>query len=519
MDLPRLIEALTDPAAWPSPPRQPVEIHQTHLSVVFLVEEYAWKLKKPVRLDFVDYSTPAARLRDCEQEVQLNSRLAPGVYQGVVPIVQQGQQVRAGGEGTVIDWLVQMVRLPDEALLKVRLEREEVHPEVLDQLALRLADFHAGAERSERIASFGRFEIVAGNARGTLSPLGNGAVWPPPLRARLESALEAALEKMRPVIEGRAARGIPCDTHGDLRLEHVYLFPDRPPPENLVIIDCISFNERFRFSDPMADVAFLVMELLAAGRPDLAESFRTDYVRAAGDAEGAAVLPFYTAYRALVRSRVEALASHEAEIPPEEQARARARSRQMGLLALAELEQTIDKPCLVLVAGLPGSGKTTLANALAARAGLHLIRTDVVRKELAAGHPREDLYTPEWDDRTYAAVLERAHQKIVEGGRVLIDANFRQDRRRQTFLEAARDWGVPAQLLICRASPEVVRRRLLHRTGDASDADWIVYQQVARTWEPLGTVASRFAGEIDADGTPDETLLQAVELLEEAELL
>jgi aminoglycoside phosphotransferase family enzyme/predicted kinase len=519
MDLPQLIEALTDPFAWPSPPRQFVEVRQTHQSVVFLAGEHAWKLKKPARLDFMDFTMLPAREQDCHEEVRLNSRLAPGIYQGVVPVCRWGDLVRVGGQGTVLDWLVQMVRLPDAAALKPRLERDEVSAEVLDRLAVRLADFHAGAARGERISSFGRFEVVAANARGTLSPLGNGLAWPPPLRTRLEHALEVALQQMRPVIESRAARGIPCDTHGDLRLDHVYLFPDRPPPADLVVLDCITCNEGFRFSDPMADVAVLVMDLLAAGRPDLADSFRTDYVRASGDGEGAAVLPFYTAYRALMRSREEALAAQQPEIPPEEQARAQARSRRLGLLALAELEPPADKPCLILLAGLPGSGKSTLANALASRASLQVARSDVVRKELTRELPRKDLYSPEWTERTYAACLERAHQLVVEGGRVLIDANFRQDAQRQSFLEAARDWGVPALLLICRASPEVVRRRLTLRTGDASDADWVVYQQLARTWEPLGTVASRFAWEIDAGGSPEETLQQAVQVLEEAELV
>jgi predicted kinase len=346
------------------------------------------------------------------------------------------------------------------------------------------------------------------------------------VRDRLRALTERSLARLRPVIEGRAARGVPRDTHGDLHLDHVYLFPDRPPPGNLVIIDCIEFNERFRFADPVADMAFLVMDLLFHGRRDLAGAFAEAYFQTAGDAEGAALLPFYTAYRAAVRGKVEGLEAAEAEVPAAERAAARVRARAHWLLALGELKEPGQRPCLVLVGGLPGTGKSTLALGLARQAGFQVIRSDLVRKELAglaATAPArfpfgEGIYTREWTDRTYAECLRRAERLLGEGQRVLVDASFAREDQRRTFLDLGARLAVPAVLLVCRAETGVVRRRLGARRGDASDADWSIHERAAERWEELGPTTRLAHREIPTGGTPEEALAHAVGVLCELSL-
>jgi aminoglycoside phosphotransferase family enzyme/predicted kinase len=528
MDLSRLIEAMSDPGAYPDAPG-PVAVHQTHISVVFLAGRHAYKIKKPVDLGFLDFTTLEKRRHFCAEEVRLNRRLAPSVYQAVVPVTAAGPSVHLAGDGPVVEWAVQMTRLPAEATLERRLQRGEVAPERLEALARRLADFHASARSDAPVAEQGRFAVVAGNARENFAqarPL-IGTTLSAAVFDRLQALTEAALAEHRPLIEARARRGVPRDTHGDLHLDHVYLFPEKPPPEDLVIVDCIEFNERFRFADPVADMAFLVMDLRFHGRRDLAMSFADAYFTAAGDGEGRALLPFYTAYRAAVRGKVEGFELGEREIPAAERDAARQRARAHWLLALGELEEPGKRPGLVLVGGLPGSGKSTLARGLAERAGFDVLRSDVIRKELAGHSPtepatadvREGLYRPEWTERTYAECLARAERLLFEGRRALVDASFREGRQRRAFLEAAGRWGVPAVFLLCHAAPEVVRQRLAGRRGDASDADATVYTWAAERWEEPGEVTRPFVRRVATDGDGEQALGQAWAALREIRLV
>jgi aminoglycoside phosphotransferase family enzyme/predicted kinase len=520
MDLAQLIAALSQPAAFPEPTTA-VEVCQTHISVVFLTDGLAYKLKKPVRLGFLDFSTLPKRRHFCEEEVRLNRRLAPHVYLGVVPVTRAQGMVGFDGEGEVIDWAVRMRRLPADATLERRLAGRTVGSDALTALARRLAGFHQGADRSAHISEFGQFEVVARNARENFeqAAVHLGTALSAAVFARLSDLTEGALERLRPLIEARAARGVPCDTHGDLHLDHVYLFPERPPPEDLVIVDCIEFNERFRFADPVADVAFLVMDLAYHGRRDLARAFAEAYLRAAGDEEGRALLPFYTAYRAAVRAKVEGFKQAEPEIPPAGRAQALASARAHWLVALGELEEPGERPCLVLVAGLPGSGKSTLARGLQERHGFTIIRSDAVRKELAPALPRTELYAPEWSDQTYAECLRRAEAVLFEGGRVLIDANFREEGRRMLFLDMAARWGVPVLLLVCQVGDEVARARLHARRGDVSDADWPTYLELRSAWEGPGPGTQRLVRLISSDGAAEETLARAERVLSEAGLV
>jgi aminoglycoside phosphotransferase family enzyme/predicted kinase len=519
VELERLIADLSRPEAYPFPVEH-VAVRQTHASVVFLAGSFAYKVKKPVDLGFLDFRDLARRQFFCAEEVRLNRRLAQSVYLGVVPVVER-EGLRVEGPGSPVEWAVKMVRLPEEATLLARLSRDEVSAADVEELARRVAAFHAAQPGGPALAAAGRFEVVAANARDnlTLSAAPIGPALSPQVRDALAARFEEELARLRPLIEARAEAGLIRDTHGDLRLDHVYLFPGRAPPEDVVIVDCVEFNERFRLADPVADMAFLVMGLLGEGRPDLADALARAYIEASRDREGEVLLPFYTAYRAAVRAKVDGLKAREPEVPAEERAAALLRARGRWLLALGQLEAPARRPCLVLLAGLPGAGKSTLARALGERAGLTVVRSDVVRKEMAGPAPGEDIYTPEWTDRAYAECLAQAGRAVFAAGRALVDANFREEQRRKDFLAAARAWGVPGLVLLCRARPEVVRERLARRAGDASDADWGRYLELAREWEEPGEQVRRACYEIDCNGTPEEALAQALAALARAELV
>jgi aminoglycoside phosphotransferase family enzyme/predicted kinase len=518
-----LIEALTKPAAYPDPASN-IQVRQTHISIVFLAGAYAYKIKKPVTFGFVDFSTLERRRHFCDEEVRLNRRLAPDVYLGVVPISREGSSVRVGGPGEVIEWAVKMRRLPEEATFHERLQRDELDSGLVERFARRLADFHRASAGAPVPADLGRFATIAGNIRGVFSQASGqiGTTVSRPVFERLRTLTEQALAQWAPLIEGRASRGMTRDAHGDLHLDHIYWFPEHRPPGDLVIVDCIEFNDRFRFIDPVADMAFAYMDFLFHVRADLANVFAEEYFRASGDKEGRALLPLYTAYRAAVRGSVEGLHCAEAEIAEQEKTVKLEQARRHWLLALAALEEPQRRPCLVLVGGLPGTGKSTLAQGLAVRAGFAWIRSDEVRKELAdlpIGQPvppesQPDLYNPGHTERTYRTCLHRAQERLFEGKRVLVDATFREERQRRAFLDAARAWGVPALLLLCRADLETVRARLASRRGDASDADWAVYLQLRERWEKP-EASCRYIRELPAGADAAATLDAALHALQE----
>jgi aminoglycoside phosphotransferase family enzyme/predicted kinase len=560
MELANLIEFLSESKAY-SFPVDSVEVRHTHISVVFLAGPFAYKIKKPVNLGFLDFSTLEKRRHFCAEEVRLNRRLAPDVYLGVVPLSQVGQGVQMEGQGEAIEWAVKMKRLPEEATLQKRLLRGQVDAGLLTALADKVASFHAQAEAGEHISAFGRFDVVARNARENFDQVVPqvGITISREIFERLRTLTEEALARLRPLIKSRAQRGVPRDTHGDMHLDHVYLLddtfrvarpesskggvgrgqapfsapadpmmpkkvPDPLAPPELVIIDCIEFNERFRFADPVADMAFLVMDLLFHKRNDLAQKFADEYFRAAQDEEGRALLPFYVAYRAAVRGKVEGFELLEKEIPQEERTGALAKARAHWLLALRELETPSQKPCLVLVGGLPGAGKSTLAQGLADQAGFRLIRSDLVRKELAKISPTdsapsafgEGIYSPEWTTRTYAECLHRAEILLFQGRRVIVDASFSQEKNRQTFVQAAQRLGVPVLFLLCQADPEIVRQRLESRKGDASDADWSIYQKAKERWEEIGPSTREVFHGVPTALTKEQAIAKALELLEDS---
>jgi uncharacterized protein len=500
MTLEALLAALADPAAYPRPAA--VEIRQTHLSAVFLVGDTVYKVRKPVNLGFVDFTTLDKRKLDCDEEVRLNRRLAPRVYRGVVPITVHDGRVTVGGPGEPIEWAVEMVRLPDDATLKQRIARDEVTVPQIEALARRLAEFHKSAARGDHVSRFGRFDVVAGNARENFTQTAGhvGVTVRQPVYDRVRELTEGALADLRPPIESRAERGAPCDTHGDLHLSHVYLFPDRPPPDDLVIIDCIEFAERFRFADPVADIAFLVMDLQFHGRRDLATACADAYFAASGDEEGRKLLQFYVAYRAVVRAKVEGIKALGPEVGEGDKLVARVTAEVHWRLALGTLEVPLHRSALVLVGGLPGTGKSTLARGLAQAANFTLIRSDELRKELA-GIPitqiGDGIYTREWTRRAYEECYLRAFPIVEANGRVIVDATFHSKGERFVFLVKARFLAVPAVFFLCQTDPELVRQRLRTRQGDASDANERVYDELAAQWQPDHWSLARHTVEID----------------------
>ncbi len=514
---PDIIGALSKPATW-GPDIADVRVIHTHGSIVFLVGDAVYKLKRAVDLGFLDYSTLDRRGAMCRAEVALNRRLAPDIYVGVVPITARGDGVEIGGDGPVLEWAVHMKRLPDDASWAAMVERGDLGVRHAQVVATRLAQFHREARRSPEIAAWGAFEPMAAACRDNIAALRSSPTVVAELVARLDDATEHALQDCRGLIERRAAAGVPCEFHGDLRLEHVYDLGRDPGgaarPEDLRIIDCIEFSDALRHGDPVADVAFLVMDLRMHGAWSLAGALVDAWVEASGDADARTLMPLMCSYRSAVRAKVRAIQATDDGLSVDEREHARSLARGHLVHACAELASPESRPCLVLVGGLPGTGKSHLAADLEQRAGLQWIRADAVRKELAGLDPNASgrdtieggIYTHAWNDRTYGECLARADAIIERGGRAIVDASFKEERRRLQFIDCARRLGVPVRMLCCTASPDAIRRRLAERTDDPSDADWTIYEHAMRTWDPYGTATEAVVTEIDTEGPHAQTV-------------
>ena len=528
MNLPDLIAQLRRPESYPHSPDN-VEVHQTHISVVFLAGDRAYKTKKPVDFGFVDYSTLRRRKHFCRREVDLNRRLAPGVYRGIVPITGDPDTgLMVDGDGTVREWAVQMERLPPEANLESRLannrEGEAIRSR-LTRVAHRLADFYADASTGPEIAEYASSEAVSTNMLDNFDDSREqvGTCVSESVFERFEALTRSELKRLGDRIADRSRSGVIRDTHGDLRLEHVYFLDDGQETERLSIIDCVEFNDAFRYADPIADIAFLAMDLEAHGYRKLSDEFVATFLQAAQEDQSTELVDLYVAYRAAVRAKVSGLKALEEEVDDADRDEARSKARRHWMVGLGRLESARRRPALILVGGLPGTGKSTLASGLADAGDFCVVDTDVVRKELAGLKPGESakadigdgIYSPEWSERTYETCLKRAKERLFEGGRVIVDASFHGADRRTRFFERAVEWGVPCRLLVCDAAEEVVVDRLEAREGDPSDAGVEVYRSMRQSWEPLDRFERERSARVRTDQPPEVSVESAVGRLQD----
>lgn len=429
MNAEHLLAALADPACYPHAPAT-VRLVQTHLSIVCLVDELVYKLKKAVTLPFVDFAPLTARRTACRDEVRLNRRACPDVYLGTAALRRRAdgglQFAQLGDDGGPddVDCAVVMRRLPQERMLDELLRAHTATSDEIEALAVHVAAFHARCEvlppaDGERLvddllhfatANFSEIAAIAGHGQ------------PPLLLAALQRAHERAFATLASRLHARARRSLCLDGHGDLHARNVCM---TVPP---ALYDCIEFEPRFRRGDQALDVAFLVMDLRYRGANDLAAAFASAYANSRGDAELSALLPTLCAYRAMVRAKVALFAAREADLPAADRDGARHSARHHLELAAALQVEALEPRWLVLC-GPPASGKSQLAQALTDLAGWPIHATDVVRKQLAGVAPTEraraEHYTDAFSLRTYEELLARAAVATRAGARVvLLDGNF-----------------------------------------------------------------------------------------------
>jgi uncharacterized protein len=489
--LPAHIEALLSPSAYPYPVER-VDLVQTHISYVFLAGEFVYKVKKPVDMGFLDYSTLEKRRFYCQEEVRLNRRLCPEAYLGVVTINASDGTIRLeGAHGEVVEYAVKMKRLPQERMMERLLDEGVVTGEMLERLTGILASFHNEAETNEFIESFGGLKSISTNWQENFEqtePYIERTISRQQWEA-VRAYVDRFLAEETWLLATRIQDGRIRDCHGDLRSNAV-CFED-----GICVFDCIEFNERFRYADVASDVAFLAMDVDFRGRPALSDEMVGLYLAQSLDSTLPLVLHFYKCYRAFVRGKVDGFQLDQPEIPHDQrEAAANAAKRYFDLAERYASRPA--PPVLIAMVGVTGSGKSYLAHALASRLGAVVISSDVTRKKLAGLDPKQPqaepidlgIYAPEMTARTYNEMLRQAAPFLARGKAVILDASYLRREMRDGARDLAKQADVRFLGVECLAGESLVAERLQRRRSavwSPSDGRWEVYQAQLERAEPL----------------------------------
>ncbi len=503
-DTPPLIRALLQPQAYDHPVDE-LHLLETHISWVILTGPFAYKLKKPIKLEFLDFSTLETRHFYCQEELRLNRRLAPKLYVSVVDITGSTAAPHVAGIGLPIEYAVKLREFPQESLLSNAIDRGELHCEHIDRLAAEVADFHRRIDAAE-----------------VNSPFGTPASVVQPVRENFEELLEADLDaehvqRINALIEWserqfvalerdfqtRKLQGSVRECHGDMHLGNMIL-----DDGTVTIFDCIEFNDSLRWIDVMSEVAFCVMDLEDRGRQDYAHRFLNAYLQHTGDYGGLNVLRFYTVYRAMIRAKVAWIRIRQERSSG--QVDSDLYDELCAYLDLAKQYTNPSPPRLMITHGVSGSGKTFGTQPLIDALGAIRIRSDIERRrmfgldETSRTHSdvAHGLYAPAATVETYTRLATLAEQILRANYPVIVDATFLNRQERQTFHEVAKQYNVPFHILNFHASDDALRRRIAERSKgdpDASEAtlEVLVYQLKCR--EPLDSDERRFTIDVDTE--------------------
>ncbi|MCK4742209.1 MAG: AAA family ATPase [Sulfuriflexus sp.] len=488
---PALIISMMKPGLYGHPVEK-CELIETHISWVILTGPNAYKIKKPLNLGFLDFSTLEKRHFCCDEEVRLNTRLAAEIYLEVVPITGSAEHPCLAGKGPVIEYAVKMLEFPQQAQLDRRLYAGQLRATHIDSIAKMIADFHQGIAVADDSMVYGSPEQVAQPVVENFSQIREQyrghikeQVWAGILE-ELEQWAEKSFSSLRPLFAERKDGQSIRECHGDLHLRNLAWLDDAP-----LAFDCIEFNPSLRWIDVISEVAFLAMDLQARQQPELAQRFLNAYLENTGDYAGTRVLTFYLLYRAMVRAKVDAIRACQAGISEAE--KVQAENDLLGYLQLGESYIQPGSPKLIIAYGMSATGKTTLTQTLLEKLAAIRIRSDVERKRLfglpaeqaASAETGAGIYSGDATQRTYMKLAELADHVIDAGYPVIIDATCQKYEQRELFQKLAAAKQVPYVILEFTASVEVLRERIVNREKGASDADLAVLEHQISHWQGL----------------------------------
>lgn len=482
---------------------------ETHISVLFLAGDRVFKLKRAVEYPYLDFSTLDRRRRYCEAEVVVNTRTAPSLYKGCIPVTRSDDgSLFLGGGGEVVEWLVEMSRFDEETLFDRLAQAGRLRRHLMGDLAEEIARFHMAATPCSGIDSLAGLETTITGNRASFEEFGTGIFSPAEIDQLTEAQRIALQGSIGQKIRARNEAGLVRHCHGDLHLRNICLIDGQP-----TLFDAIEFNETFANIDVFYDLSFLLMDLDHRGLRRLANIVLNRYLDATGDTGGLGTLPFYQSLRAAIRAHVGATAAGR-HSDATEAARLAEESRAYFRLALDYLAPST--PRLVAVGGLSGSGKSRMGRELAPSVGLapgaRIARSDVLRKRLLGVDQLTKLeaasYTPEMSERTYKAVFDETRKALAEGHSVVADAVFSKPEERRAIADVAKEMNVPFDGLWLEAPQSVMEQRVATRKHNPSDADAsVVRLQLGYDLGEIDWVR------LDSSGKKEKTLEKGLEAL------
>ncbi|MDJ0599973.1 MAG: AAA family ATPase [Crocosphaera sp.] len=476
MDILTLIKQLQNPNSYPHAVQTPIQVIQTHISAIFLTGKYAYKIKKPVDFGFLDYSTMDKRQHFLNQELTMNRAIAPDIYLDVLPITVENHQVKIGRKGEIIDYVLKMNQFPQDCLFINLFQAGKLEKHHLENLGKIVAEFHKNTTTNDYIRSFGNIEVIKKSIDENYERTEQyiGIAQTEKQYQETKNFTDRYFELKQDYFKQRQKEDKIRECHGDLHLKNICLWN-----EKIQLFDRIEFNEEFRYVDVMFDVAFTVMDLDARNRQDFSNILLNTYLEHTGDWQGLQVLPVYLSRQAYVRAKVNSMILDDPNISEKEHQKAQQEAQNYYHLAWQYTQQHQGK--IIMMSGLSGSGKTTVAKYLAQEINGILIRSDAVRKHLGnipldeSGN--SELYRPEMNQKTYETLIKFGEIIAKEGFSVILDAKFDRHQWREPVIEIAKKYNISLTILHCYAPVEILSDRLSNRTGDISDATPNLLQQ------------------------------------------